>query len=989
MTDSMKIYYYESETWTQLTGIIGYPNIMSRINAVGTATIIVSDFEGALYATWSTYNFTPIRIDDASGNVLFRGYCHDKRFEKDKLVLSCSGLAVLLNWKEFNKNYILAEGLVSEVPSTSSGIETTGYCYPNGDAAQAWSHTGAAGWSEIDEAGEPNWDDRIYADSNDDGKVDTYDMTTLTDVISISQIQVKIHGYMYNGATDDLRVNVYCGGWLGEKSDNIPVYPTLDWDDDKFIWSGLSLTQADLNGLQVKITAPADIQLTEGIAIDAIRVEITYDQSGYTIELTDDDDGVFSWDDDYWINDQDVGLLIVDTSGGFTTRNWICKNGGITTNQTYNSGDYESTHTKNDGDTYLAHSHYDNTQTVSIDINSTEGPSFDIDIAHTIQSIKVNYKIGHGHSQGDSNSYLYFQVYNGSSWVNIFSPVYKRTIFSGSTSWYEGTIELSGTLTDYLNDSNADDDYDELQGLRIILDPIYCGAGAAPEFRIYVDYINVEIKYTEDAVSPIMESITSNDDTSVSTSGLDHTSSGIQIGDSFKIGENTTKILDEISVEAGVGFRLDSSLSKYISRHYKGTSCMEALNSVCALEGLFWFEDYENNIVVISKEDDFEDSGVDLTQSDYDVDWRYEDHCNNYFKIKVFGNASYNIQAAAPDLTVDSLMTKQIIDESIMTIPDAQEVADTQLAIWKTKRPSIYLKLHGTNAALMAGKTVGITMARPTVAAADYVIRRLERYREGEHIKTKIYAGLGSTPEEERLANNILKGIFGAHKAHTDRLISTPWTGGASINADDIGGLTAAIQAASINNTVIDDDTMGTATSSTLSSSESIKAYVDNSLAAQHDRILTPSDIGVESGWTSGNNNCYRSTGSITFGKDSKTNNAGLRAWFTLPDEYVAGENITLNIDWQINLATPNTVDYSTSVYLARDGTFTFIDSNSGTWTASAVASKPTFDTDVITGTNLQARDDIYVRLLIEDTANNLTTQLNTITLTIPVNERD
>ena len=106
-----------------------------------------------------------------------------------------------------------------------------------------------------------------------------------------------------------------------------------------------------------------------------------------------------------------------------------------------------------------------------------------------------------------------------------------------------------------------------------------------------------------------------------------------------------------------------------------------------------------------------------------------------------------------------------------MTNADAREVADDALALWRTKRPSITILLDGVNANLVLGTYVNITFARPTIAAADYKIRRIEREYSGiGGLITTVYAGLGDTKWDEKIIKEIRLANRLAHKSMTDRL---------------------------------------------------------------------------------------------------------------------------------------------------------------------------------------------------------------------------
>lgn len=216
-----------------------------------------------------------------------------------------------------------------------------------------------------------------------------------------------------------------------------------------------------------------------------------------------------------------------------------------------------------------------------------------------------------------------------------------------------------------------------------------------------------------------------------------------------------------------------STFDKYMAREFKGNRCREPLKAVCKLEGALWYEDYENDRIVVVKPADLVDSGVDLTEADYDGPWEYADDCNQVKSFLVFGKSEDNIFAKAVDETVNSYISEQLIDESITNVGDAQRIANTQLALINSKRPSIRLPLTVDNTALQLGKTVDVTFARPTIAKATYTIRKLERKRRGiNDIALTIWVGLGESTQREMDAKFIRDNMFRSHKALTNKLIS-------------------------------------------------------------------------------------------------------------------------------------------------------------------------------------------------------------------------
>ena len=231
------------------------------------------------------------------------------------------------------------------------------------------------------------------------------------------------------------------------------------------------------------------------------------------------------------------------------------------------------------------------------------------------------------------------------------------------------------------------------------------------------------------------------------------TAPGDMDGDSFMIGFSTFQILNEIFGAAGVGLQIDTTLTKFIAQHYKGTNAKEVLNKIKLLEGVHWFEDHVLNQVRIAKEADMVDSTEDLTQGDYDHDWELEDDNNYYSAVEVFGSAGYNIYYKAIDpaypVTNKSPMTKTIIEETIMTVAEAREM-------WKGKVlfmnfPS---SVHLRKASVIAEITKQIL--KESAPGNKFIIGITEnvpedRWRESFYTILKTINKFGKLPIDERI----------------------------------------------------------------------------------------------------------------------------------------------------------------------------------------------------------------------------------------------
>ncbi|MCK5606091.1 hypothetical protein KAR91_29600, partial [Candidatus Pacearchaeota archaeon] len=94
-------------------------------------------------------------------------------------------------------------------------------------------------------------------------------------------------------------------------------------------------------------------------------------------------------------------------------------------------------------------------------------------------------------------------------------------------------------------------------------------------------------------------------------------------------------------------------------------------------------------------------------------------------------------------------------------------------------------------------KTINITMSRPSVGAADYPIRMIQRSKRGiTGIKTIVYAGFGETEWDEKVIKAINKATELSRRSLSDRLNSTPYdVGVGGVQWGDIEGADAGVDA--------------------------------------------------------------------------------------------------------------------------------------------------------------------------------------------------
>ena len=509
-----------------------------------------------------------------------------------------------------------------------------------------------------------------------------------------------------------------------------------------------------------------------------------------------DDRDDFAWAADKWVTERDTAIMVRDNSTGNTIETWLVTGigqaGGEDVNDAANWEDAA------DGVYYRACEI--NEDVFDCIVTPVLGGD-NIPNTNSISKIKVFYDFRItwiDFCQGQ----VWMQANRDGTWYDIAGASGGNEWFGTTGTRVEGSYELIGAdLTDYLTLDGAN--WDEMLGIRFLFGGDHrAGLG---RMNLNIDYIKVEITYNADNITPISETLTGNDLSHIHVAGVNWeemgiTDGGAEDGDIFVIGENCKQIVDDIGVACHVQILQLTASTKYMAQHFKGNYGLQILKKVCLLEGWHWWVDFTDGVfgtILVGHLDDLVDSGIDLTQADYDHNWTFDDDSNYFSKVTVYGNAAYRIQQTVTSGTVESPKTKTFYEETITTNAEALAIATKQLAEWSVKHPSIKLVLKGVNAAIKVGTTITLTMVRPTVAEADYPIRMIERERLGHGgIKTTIYAGMGHTTAGEKIADRINAIMYLAQKAHADRLITTPpGVGLTGISWGDIADATGAVEA--------------------------------------------------------------------------------------------------------------------------------------------------------------------------------------------------
>jgi PKD repeat protein len=160
---------------------------------------------------------------------------------------------------------------------------------PNADVSTEWNGD-TPHWSRLDEV----TPDGVKIYTNADAKSDEWDFTTFTlpsDYI-VTKLSVKARGY-YEGETPPGALVQYRIGTGGYSSSKESVFSTT-WVWDTMTWSGLSLTQSEINDLRVRFLSDMPPFGEGSIHVDTVYVELTYepatiisivDVEGYTNEV--------------------------------------------------------------------------------------------------------------------------------------------------------------------------------------------------------------------------------------------------------------------------------------------------------------------------------------------------------------------------------------------------------------------------------------------------------------------------------------------------------------------------------------------------------------------------------------------------------------------------------------------------------------------------------------------------------------------------------
>ena len=150
--------------------------------------------------------------------------------------------------------------------------------YPNGTVQEQWDSTAGVNHTTIDEV-TPDPNDYVIAQPPTDNKIDIYSLpNTIDDVDEVTQIAVKVWCINIDAdespSGDVANVDINLGGYQGAKSINKPLSGL-----QTLTWAGLSGSQADLDGLLVKLavgTLNAGKIIDDSYILYCMHIVVTY-----------------------------------------------------------------------------------------------------------------------------------------------------------------------------------------------------------------------------------------------------------------------------------------------------------------------------------------------------------------------------------------------------------------------------------------------------------------------------------------------------------------------------------------------------------------------------------------------------------------------------------------------------------------------------------------------------------------------------------------
>ena len=776
--------------WVQITGIKTYPALAPTLSTTSSCAFSLQDFECALFSTWNDRDFTGILIRDSADYIIWQGFITGKTFTAGLTTVFCRGLGFLLEAITFKKNYIYETGKIADV--TPGAVATRLSLTDEADAAFTWD---VNRW--IQNANNAILiTDNTKSSTSKEWDCSVITLTGGTGDTTISKTQTL---------RDGLNAFVFEGSSVLDAIMSCTVDGVVISDSYY-----LSEIRIDLKWF-LSIIGSIGQSVDGYYSLQIMKNGLWQTLAGYTIRYTASTIENKNYTAEYGIGDSELGDFIIKETPVELAK-YFNKDGGNNYDELQGlrfkmigkqGVNFESFMKLDYLKITVYYDSYDispvqhkitNNAASTIDCFGVNWDEEGVAIADTFAIGEHTLKI-----LQDLALEMGLDIYIGTAAVT--EDVVKDDLLpAGDGATTDWTPSVGGAHYLKLDEGFggvADGeavyvvDGDENKEEWITIEPF--SMGASGQGILTALHLNTDIFTAGTPANAPLADISFDGGTtwegekalsmfagerSVEWTGLSATQTQFNVLIVKFIAPAVMDADDVIQLQRFtvdiIYDKVDSILTRYMARDFWGQYGLSVLNSVCELEGVFWYEDNVNNRLVITHLDYLIAGGDSFTQADYGHEFEYQDDCNQFKHVEVYGDQALGIywKETDPAAANISVQVKQIVDNSIRTFADAEVIAENQLAIYKDKRPSIRFTVDGTHPNSIVGVTLNLTMVRPTVAATNYIIRKKDQVRiSSTLLKTTFYVGLGHTPPVEALADTIRKLAWFSHKNMTNNLI--------------------------------------------------------------------------------------------------------------------------------------------------------------------------------------------------------------------------
>ena len=289
-------YFYDSVLWTEVNNGEGQSGNTSggfaldtddneyeeseleslNIGRDGIVTSILQDIYGVYVTTIGNFNFN------------INGFLGAINLPTPVAWVQANDAALTKTQADLDAAYVRYQaGAIAEKGSNSfyeahaKCTFTPGYVQiirPNDDKTTQWNRQPASGThaskidSDVVQPAAGNITTWIAAGAGQSAGVDEIYFSSILGVSNVSAVKVWLYAEEFLGTEGNVVVDVYLGALLGSKN----VAWTTDPAWYSYSWTGLTKSQANLDGIYVKFTAPA-MSGVDGVFVYTAYIEVTYE----------------------------------------------------------------------------------------------------------------------------------------------------------------------------------------------------------------------------------------------------------------------------------------------------------------------------------------------------------------------------------------------------------------------------------------------------------------------------------------------------------------------------------------------------------------------------------------------------------------------------------------------------------------------------------------------------------------------------------------